>query len=525
MKRFAAFPIILAAIFCFSILSLRAADEPTNDAAPGAVSAAWMIRGADMLDADSLSVLDSAPRLTQLAVESIEEGRRARIAGMLGKKDIELTLDIKEQPDGTALMTAQIAAKTADGQKALGEAAPVLVDAMEKALRNVVANRYAAILKSLKSRGDAAHEGLEQARAAVIKKRAQLMQTYNITEAAPVIDPSLDALQRDLLNLQLRAAAASTEMKILRASIEGAAVRPGANPPARFDPATATAEELKKHLEESRAEAAKTAAEIKGLEEEISHMEKQIADMIAKSGPDDKTVQALRDSLELKKKQLQDAQDRLVKLQKEIRDIEQGDLDPAAAKKRIEEINNEIMKLTDQKGKYEQQVAVLNSQIEKVSPEAGENDPVIAELRKSVEATQAAADDCAKQIGALKGELATLTERLNNKAGGKPANPGDARVPAPAEPYLGSGRAETLRRIRELELQDSVINSQLDILNKEIQKRAERAKAVVALILEIDDLRNKQSDAEFEYRRAAQRRDAVLSEYDLKKDAIIRRIR
>jgi chromosome segregation ATPase len=173
-------------------------------------------------------------------------------------------------------------------------------------------------------------------------------------------------------------------------------------------------------------------------------------------------------------------------------------------KKRLDEINAEMDKTQDDLTQYDTQIAEMEKQIEDMAAEYGEDDPAVQELRKSLKIAQDARAASAKKLDDLKRAKWEL-ENGDQGAG------------------YADRRAEAMKRLEELRLQAEIIRAQREFIGKEIETRSERVKAVVALLAEIDDLKNKEYFSEQEYRRAAERYDAVSFEYDLKKDTLIRR--
>jgi len=190
--------------------------------------------------------------------------------------------------------------------------------------------------------------------------------------------------------------------------------------------------------------------------------------------------------------------------------------DPATAtpeqiKARIAEINAQIKKANSDIKKYNQQIAELQKQIDELAATSGEDDPAVKELGNALAEVQNAANETADQLRKLQREKWELENA-------------DADVPPPlTDEERAAQRAQYLNRLAELQLQQTVINSQQELLRKEIDKRLERLKSLAALLAEIENLENKQYYLEKEFDRAADRYDAVSFEYDLKKDTAIRR--
>jgi DNA repair exonuclease SbcCD ATPase subunit len=190
--------------------------------------------------------------------------------------------------------------------------------------------------------------------------------------------------------------------------------------------------------------------------------------------------------------------------------------DPATAtpeqiKARIAEINAQIKKANSDIKKYNQQIAELQKQIDQLAATSGEDDPAVKELGNALAEVQNAANETADQSRKLEREKWELENA-------------DAALPAPqTDEERAAQSAQYLNRLAELQLQQTVINSQQELLRKEIDIRLERLKSLAALLAEIENLKNKEYYLEKDFDRAADRYDAVSFEYDLKKDTAIRR--
>jgi hypothetical protein len=351
MKRIIVLLVISIPLLSFSLLSLRAADETPQSGEPPP-SATWLIRNSDFVDTASVGIFADPERLAELAVESIEQKDRTKIIRMLDKKDIELSFNLQDRSDGPALLTATVIPKTPKGQENLRAASGLIFDAVEKALRAAYESKYEEILKRLQADKDSARQSLDEVRSAVIQKKSQLAQDYNIMEPPHVVDEILVELQKEETALQLKAVAVETETNLLREKYVGE-LPPGVMPAPAFDKTKASPDEIKKRLEEINAETEKTQNDMKQYKEQIAEMEKQIEDMAAESGEDDPAVQELRNSLKIVQDALKKSGDKLQQLTREKQELENPDAAPvpppeadpnfgnnrAEAMKRLEELH------------------------------------------------------------------------------------------------------------------------------------------------------------------------------------------